>query len=534
MHDPVDVSPLDVRGSVRVELFDDRTGRLVERQDGENFVSFGTRDVLRWWQRLTFGAFSPGTAVADGSGTLPYHMPRHTFEHLAYWTDDATEDPATEYRLHGEVVGWASRWPVGSPTGRRGVVDVGASVNGPGYSTWQFNWTTSQGNGTFQSVGWTRLVEANAMPIPRFPDPDAEASRVSFVHTNSIGGLGNPKGGSGTGALAWDAAESKWVTFERQSVATPILYLQRFDDSPNGAASGAKIPISWPDAASNNGGSMWDVAKLGDDWVCVGRNGTTGLTNNGHLRRFPAAGNTTPTWSKDIVPGSGQLNLYGVTVDGDGKIWTAGSDGVMRRHDPANGDVEVSVTPWRTPSELRGIAWDDTAARLWISGLWDGAYGVACVDTDGTLDGPTFGFPSGAQVVTASAPFAGYRIPGVQTFDDWYLVRSQNSNSTTSGVNLGSPSLGSGELVGGGQAAVGNGSPGRYGGGLVWRDGSLYSIEGGGSGSTATLQVGVNGFGATGARVITGHNLGTRLRLSSPVTKTNAQNLRITYRFDFA
>lgn len=473
MRESIATSADAVRGIVTVQLRDADTGRVVFEETGENFLSLQSLEVARWFQRMMWGWLNPVQAT-NADGSLPKEMPWFPADHLAYWNDSAAEDAATETTVMKEVVGWATRWPVGSPSGKRGVVNITESELTDVSSKWVFDWVTSQGNGTFQSVGWCKLDQTNAFPMAQFPDAD----RIIVTHSPTA---------NHHSSLWWDSGASKWNLTHYDGSSPKVVSRGHTD----GVSSVEATLGDW--GAFNTTGALRGIAKIGTDYIACG-----GLSTTGTLRRHTSDGTT--SWTKNL---SGYF-LHDLTYDGT-YIWTAGSDGSIRRHDATNGDVDLTITPWGSPSQVLGIAYDSDDSNFWIHGTWNSRAAVVKVDNAGGFVGPVIGWNTSSQFETATSPWAGSNNAnaGFSAYRSGYSFRMIDANQIDSLLEY------------------------RQGNSVVWgrsalalKAGELFTGQSANLSGTSITKVPMN-------------TLGSRVRLSSAVTKTSSQSLKITYQFDF-
>lgn len=485
---------LPTKGRVTVDLIDADSGRVVQREESDNFLSAQSLKVARWWQRMMWGMYNP-IYTPDAGGNKPHEMPRFPAQHLAYWNDASTEDPTTEDRIAKDLVGWASRHPVGSPSGKRGVVNVSESSVTDAAAKWVFDWTTSQGNGTFQSVGWTRIQEATGFPIARVPDDDM----VSFTS----GGAGSPSMGS---PLYWDSSANLWYVGEYTNTGAAF----RIASAP--AAGGATTPVCTIPTSIAATNFLFSIGgRIGTDFIV-----TALFSSTFRLARLTAAGAL--VWNA-TNPGGITTSPYDSTVDGAGNIWTCDSAGVVRRHSNADGSITATVNPTIGPTILQGIAYDPADGNFWVLGRVAGLdFQLWKMDSSGNTIGPLYSLDNAAQVVTSSAPYTGqYYVPGAAARDPWYFRWSTNAFGGQPGVDFSTtPTRTSVNAAG---AAIGTNwnAPIAVKDGLPWIAGRGIALA-----------------GTDRATPIRGGTLGTRSKLTSAVTKTSSQALKITYQFNFS
>jgi hypothetical protein len=481
---------LPTKGRVTVDLIDADSGRVVQREESDNFLSAQSLKVARWWQRIMWGMYNP-IYTPDAVGNRPHEMPWFPAHHLAYWNDASAEDPTNEDRITKELVGWASRHPVGSPSGKRGVVNVSESAVTDAAAKWVFDWTTSQGNGTFQSVGWTRLHETTGFPIARVPDDDM----VSFTS----GGAGTPNMGN---PLYWDGSANLWYLGEYTNTGNAF----RLASAP--AVGGATTAVcTIPTAIANSNYLLSIGGRIGTDFIV-----TAYTSNLFRLARITAAG--AQVWNAN--PSSLATWPYDSTVDGSGNIWTCDSGGVVRRHSNADGSITATVNPTMAPSELLGITYDAADGNFWVIGTVAGiGRQMWKMDSSGNTVGPLYSLKDTRQTVVSSTPYAGqYFVSGAAARDAWLLRwNSSNTFSSEPGNDFSVAPVRDMTVTG---AATTINAPLTVKDALPWLAGRITSA------------------GTTRATPIRGGTLGTRSKLTSAVTKTSSQALKVTYQFNFS
>lgn len=480
---------LPTKGLVTVDLVDADSGRVVQREQAENFLSVQSLKVAKWWQRMMWGVYNP-VYTADAAGNKPQEMPWFPAQHLAYWNDASAEDAANEDRIGKELVGWASRHPVGSPSGKRGVVNVSESVVTDAAAKWVFDWTTSQGNGTFQSVGWTRLHETTGFPIARIPDDDM----VPFTPgAAGVSSMGNP--------LYWDSTANLWYLGEYTNSSGAY----RIASAP--AAGGATTPVvTIPTSFVSSNWLMSIGGRIGTDFIL-----TAYVSNLFRVARMTAAG--VITWNAN--PSSLATWPYDSTVDGSGNIWTCDSAGVVRRHSNADGSITATVSPTMGASAIYGIAYDAGDGNFWVIGTVGGVTNQMWkMDNSGNTVGPLYSLNQTAFSPVSSSPYVGnYSVPGAGARDP-YSLGWGTASSGVGGTNF-APGVTRTVTTAG---IVGqNNVPLTMKSSLPWTGGRVGSLP-------ATDR----------ATPIRGGTLGTRSKLTNPVVKANTQTLKITYQFNFS
>lgn len=500
---------LPAKGLVTVELADADTGRIQYRETAENFISAQSVKVAKWWQRMMWGMYNPNS-VSDALGTKPTEMPWFPAQHIACWNDAATEAPLTEDRLVGPITAWASRHPVGSPVGKRGVVNIGESTFSDASSKWVFDWTTTAGNGTFQSVGWTRLHEVSGLVVPRFPDDDA-----------ILPVFNPPLYGSSMGHW-WDADTSSWLvcvnSYTGGSTFTGVIGSVPAAGGTMTVAMTPAARIYWNTGASEQN-ALGGVAKIGTDFIVGARNQSTGGSVYPRLMRLNAAGAV--VWSTlQSAMGSASF-VMDLTIDGSGNIWSVcDNDAVVRRHSPTDGTITASVTPalGLAATGMRGVAYDPNDGNFWVSGTMSGSNGdvVFKMDSSGNTITAVTPYSIGSQASQPSTtPYAGtYAVPKAGAREPYAMTWWSNTTSVAGSTIAPIPFRTSVTTTGPTPTMV-----------------TALAMKG------TDLWAGNMAQAASGGQILSalrGGTLGTRSRLSTPQTKLSSQTMKIVYQFDFA
>lgn len=485
------------RGLVKVEIRDAETGHLDYFDERENFVSVQSYNVARWFQRMMWGILNPVVAN-DSDGVSPKAMPYFPADHLAAWNDAAAEDSANEHRVGAPIVAWASRLPIGSPTGKRGVVNITESEFTAAHAKWVFDWATSQGNGTFRSVGWTRLHESAEAPYARLVEP---GTVVSFSGMTGAGTTNRTGGG-----LYWDG--TNWFTVDRPNTSDHRLL--SFPSTGGGSPTAVfTIPST---AFSDTSHTCVSLCKLGTDWYFVGS--TISGSRQPRIAKLNSSGVQQWAVTATEIPASQSFN--DVTTDGT-NIFAACTDGKIYRIDPANGNRTAVITPSDSPSGVIGIAYDSGSGNFWIVG---GNGKLYQVQSDGTVVvGPQMSiFTTGEGSVTTTSPYVGsYVVPGARYTDPYRIAHGDPVGSTTGRYD----SDGGAPLVDTWVSGFTDLAAGKQLTPITFKGTDLYVVQR----SSYFIQ-------KTGK--VDGHNLGTRVRLTSDATKSNTQTMKITYQFDFS
>lgn len=536
---------LGVTGTVTVDLVDER-GKITDRQEASNYV---IQDMLdrwaRWAQILpwTYG-MSPGTVNVTSDFARDPRMGPSTFNDvLGCWDDASAEDPTDKY-CFGEVVAWAHRWgQTTSPALRQGLVVPALCSLSEDELTWVWEWGTTTGNGTFQSVGWRRLQwgtpqtgDPQLTDLARYgrrmlPSPLFTSAGMTAGQTTLLAGftLSVAAGyyDSGTGNLYTIGGLASAGRF----VSVPMTF------SDAGYTVGATVVESAHPIATHIGnGVAWTtyqtlgLVRMGasGDWISVGCAGSS-TSRRCRIRRVTAAGSLTYT---NTTSPAVESCYSDVTWDGTHlyAVRLTGTAQDIVQIDPATGNVNSALTLSGFPaymqeytSTLRGITgveWDAVNGWLWVSTM-DGR--IFNINTSGVWQGVLMRNTAGhTSLITMSAPNAGdtstyqnnlFRGPldvdAQRMVGDQSVNTSQPFNQTM--YDDSSPN-----------APAGNGVSG--GVNMITMDGDVWMHTGGNG--TAIGFYGYNCF-------TRGPNYASRSLLGAPVVKTSSDAMRISYTMEF-
>lgn len=139
----------NVEGFVKVQTLNNAQ-QVVDQFEVENAVMDETLDFWKAHQKAfwLYGNYNNGT---DNS---LYNRVSRLFASHVLLTNDSGTPSSSSPTLTGDLIGWASRWPVGSPNGKRGNLNPYLSSVSATQSRWVFEWSPQNGNGTFQTVAW--------------------------------------------------------------------------------------------------------------------------------------------------------------------------------------------------------------------------------------------------------------------------------------------------------------------------------------------------------------------------------------------
>jgi len=158
---------LEPTGVVTVEIRNER-GKVIDREVKSNFIAKTWKAHARAMMRLRWMQFGYnkqfiGQAAANTlDQNWPYSfgtVPIFPADMMACWNQTTAEDSVNEHTPNVPATGliaWASRFPFSTPIGARGNVSTPDSFVNDDTVRHVFDWASSQGNGTFRSVGWLR------------------------------------------------------------------------------------------------------------------------------------------------------------------------------------------------------------------------------------------------------------------------------------------------------------------------------------------------------------------------------------------
>lgn len=414
---------LGLRGHVTVELVDDHTGRVVERLDSKNYVNTAQWEAFaEALQKLvwTYGYAGDSSTVTVNPYTNrdPRIIPTLRNDHVACWADTTAENSADIYAF-GEIVAWAHRWSQGSPSTRQGIVQPTLCTLSVNAVKWVWEWATSNGNGTFQSVGWRRLgVSSNSGDAVVRDMPHVSRRASSLAGISGDVSAGSSTAGSWTsgpaflvgGATYYDSGSGKLYTLPLAGgVVVKLCSVPITIDANGDYTLGATTDESAAAFAAGVGGDniaiatrwMQGLTRLGasGDWIAVGYTGST-TGRRPTIRRVTNAGSISYT-NANAGTYSVESGFHDVTYDGS-NLWvvaTNGNTGVpaIHRIDPATGTISATITAiaaipayFPSPSVSRGfsaIEWDADSSWLWVQ-TTDGY--IFNIDTSGNWLGVLF------------------------------------------------------------------------------------------------------------------------------------------------
>ena len=154
LHDKLNTSDAveRIKGKITVELIEAKTGKVVEKQEKDNFIALGGKQYLQYLQRKNFKDQVEVLGPADSDSD---YLPINPFDAIVL-TDSA--DPAApndEWSVPGSLVGYSTKATYSGSDDKRGSPNPSLSEAEDTYTKWVFDWPTQAANGTINSVCWT-------------------------------------------------------------------------------------------------------------------------------------------------------------------------------------------------------------------------------------------------------------------------------------------------------------------------------------------------------------------------------------------
>lgn len=167
-----------------IELFDAKTGELVERTTSENFISKNIEAIQKIYALVALLSLELSDEQINGDSRFSLYQDwmgysfsdptkikeferingkiNSPLRYLVLTNDDSKEEPEKETLLKGELIGWADR--VGTYSGndtKRGTINTAESYAEPGHLHLVFDWPTHAANGTFNSTNFASYYDYN-------------------------------------------------------------------------------------------------------------------------------------------------------------------------------------------------------------------------------------------------------------------------------------------------------------------------------------------------------------------------------------
>jgi hypothetical protein len=525
------------QGHALVEIRDER-GRLVERQEGSNFLATQYAVCMRSFQRAFWAPFAGAGAVsgvdvvrnlvgASGSLRQPFFFPNWWF---AAWNDTAAESASTEQTVVTDangIIACALRLPTSiSAANKRGTVNTTESVSSATGESMVYDWPTSAGNGTFRSVGYTAIRPGASIGEllcrPSLTDRRYIYKNVNIAGTgglitqftagatfgspnvNAAGDLIIPLQGSTSQGLSWISLASGWrgtPTYDEYG-AGEMVY-SATPGKPSGAPVAAFTAVNGSAFMGESGGKYWFAGQ--------------GTGNAGRLRGLNATTGAITDSPADTAAGStGTSGAVGCIIGTVGYVAPVGGGTIvstLTRYDLTASPPTISGTTALTfPTGLTGASITDIKTDGTDLFVYCSTAGIFRFNTSGTVL-QHYGTPN---VITANETLAtpygstATVIPGLPVFDPAFIERTGSANtqfqtpSTATDISY-----------------VRSAPSPTY---IAIYDSKLHIVRSVFSvGAGSALDVLLHGWAEAG------WNLGSRVLLGSASTKSGSQTMKITY-----
>lgn len=517
----------EIEGRAIIELRNGDTGKLEHRQEASNFLGKINDEYFAWIQREVFFRYCPNRGTSKYARRPIDGMQQH----FACWSDNRVEDRNTQFGFEGDLIAYANRGTYSGSDTKRGTLNIFSDtyVNNDAAS-WVFDWPTYAGNsGSFQTVGWTTLFEKtnDALQNAAFVSLSVEPKSVpnngnlygGFVHDgqNWCFLSCNFHGTSNTNA--WAADKAIYKIGPTGNYVGKVSYTHNLGFVGSNAGYAAAVGLAW-DGVHFWHGEAWrnsSTVSAGKLWRAPATDGA------GVLHTVPNCGPITAIAYDNSLPG-GRLYIF------DGY-----NDRVYRspRVFNDNGSLALgsTITPEATlalqggtlgPRDQRGaINSEDGNVYPSLSGFTvqnlgnEGSFFWVMNGTTSTTDPGSLTRYNGSMNIVARA-MNGTMVTQNQAglAGGTAVLTSQLGHTCVASTRPGDLTYISGHSTFQQEDAFPNTA--KPMGPIYYSGGVLHAL-------TDDNKV----------RVLGPWSLGTRVRMTQPITKTNLQTMRIRYNFSF-
>lgn len=322
--------PTDVGlvGHARLELIDPESRKVLERIEGENYVTSSTLRHNRWAVRQEFNS--------DMSSTAGDPQPFYPLGEVHLCDSDRIEVEPSGL-VTGRGIAWANKASYSGADAYRGTVIWGECSTTELQTVWVFEWPTTAGNGTIRGFGWR----------PTSAQKEVVLGRLRFWGTGSSppsGWVGSYTGGGvciGPDGAIWTVVGGTPNALQKYQIDPVTWAITSMYQGPTATQCGLTNAI-------------YGVCHDGTDMYVIG-NGTN------TVRKF-----TIPTGTGDVTESGitipGVASPIGIACDGT-YLWVAAGTTVYRAN-KSSGVVERSFT---IAAGTTGLAWDSARSMLFQS-----------------------------------------------------------------------------------------------------------------------------------------------------------------------
>jgi len=340
-----------VRGNVKLELFDDRTGKKQDEVKSTNYVTDILTQSIQYTARGFMRGWLPGGSGVSNTDTAP------TYGAMGFWLTTATsaEAPTTDRLIRGGMTAYSFDATYTGTSAYRGTLNIVESSMQPTKIVFVIDWPTNAGNGTIGSVYTTSIIGYSFYGSTTIAYGDQYATTYGTTWTDSNTGL--PAGGATQIGLWLDPDGSHYWTMWSGYATGQCTMVQRVINtgviSSTVSCTGMTVtPFGW----TNDG-----VGSVGNWWFC-----NTSL----NLQKYPAAGATTPT---NVYTGVVPSNGWGYMCFGSGFIYSHrnAAPQLVDQFSPTTGALVTTIT---LPIES-DQSWAGNPNAGWIGYLVDSTNG---------------------------------------------------------------------------------------------------------------------------------------------------------------
>lgn len=341
-----------IKGHVKVELFDAKSGKLIEKQEKHNFIANHGIEYFEYLQRINFkdqiSVLGPAGADED-YGTI------NVYDRLVLTSSTKAEDSTNEWGMSGNLVGYSDKTVYSGADVLRGTPNASLCENEDDHSTWVFDWPTHAALGTIGSVAWIHNKTAGQY----------EAIHQPIFVTSTL--------------------------TEYSSTAITPGYTARRPDGSVFVAAGTTI--NGYDSSYQSAGSFGSINALGICWDEA--NSRLWVISSTQIAAYDSSGSlvvgplavTNRTYKGLTFDGTNLWTIVGTSVYG---ISTAGADVF---NFPV--DMTSNTYQYANPVALHDIVYDASISRLYIVFRLEGSsyaqnnnfVSAKTYDTSGNIDG---------------------------------------------------------------------------------------------------------------------------------------------------
>ncbi len=191
----------ELKGYVKVQLFDAKTGKLKHEQEGSNFITHATKATMKAFQARQIFMNKHGSvhnekyyrnSLTDNNWNGIYNTIGSIgpFQYMILTDDNRAEDPATQQRVIGNFLAWANTQTTYSGTDTSiGTININESRAAGALNkiTYVFDFATDVANGTFQTI-WFSPHQLNSNTAI---ENEEGIKKITVRHVNAINAMSN-------------------------------------------------------------------------------------------------------------------------------------------------------------------------------------------------------------------------------------------------------------------------------------------------------------------------------------------------------